>query len=264
MKKNRFLQSLPMLQFFLVACLIACSTPEEEKNKAADSAFIFYPVTKIGDGVSFVGDTLSTAGKIKQWSATRPARIDIPLSEEQREELDRSSVLFDFDKRFGLSSGSSGGSHTFPEPIRSSMLAAERTVGFRFDWYLNPMLPDVATAYPGGVIIVNPRVLATYRTAAPVYLWYFHEIAHHVLGHTNQAPRMRIGAQQTFISRALELQADEFAGRAMRKMGANEQTTRFAALDAFKTVPLGGTLTHPGRVDRVKAVMRGWSKGQGF
>ena len=75
-----------------------------------------------------------------------------------------------------------------------------------------------------------------------------HEMGHHMMGHTNR----RGGSKP-----ALELEADEFAGSVLYKLGAtleqSQNVMRFIAkADESKT--------HPGRDARLMAIERGWKK----
>ena len=73
-----------------------------------------------------------------------------------------------------------------------------------------------------------------------------HEIAHHLLGHTLGNDGSRIGE---------ELKADRWAGAALKKLGAsqNEATAVFRALPNIRA-----SATHPGREERIDAVINGW------
>ena len=74
-----------------------------------------------------------------------------------------------------------------------------------------------------------------------------HEIGHHLNGHTVSAR----GSQP-----ALELEADEFSGFVLRKMGA----TLLQAQSAMKTLASAtATRTHPGQYDRLTSIEKGWS-----
>lgn len=78
-----------------------------------------------------------------------------------------------------------------------------------------------------------------------------HEVGHHLLGHTLTGQ----GSQP-----AIELEADEFSGYALRKMGATLE-------DAEATMKLianqNATATHPGKASRLSAIEKGWESGAG-
>jgi hypothetical protein len=73
-----------------------------------------------------------------------------------------------------------------------------------------------------------------------------HEVGHHLNGHT---------LLQTGSRPDLELEADEFSGFVLRKLGASLDD----AQAAMKTASgLKASHTHPGRADRLKAIEEGW------
>lgn len=74
-----------------------------------------------------------------------------------------------------------------------------------------------------------------------------HEVGHHLNGHTIQKGKKEISA---------ELEADEFAGFILKKMGATLLQARTAVSQISSTV---STRTHPGSSDRVEAVEKGWT-----
>jgi hypothetical protein len=76
-----------------------------------------------------------------------------------------------------------------------------------------------------------------------------HEIGHHLSGHTVMRRKDR--------THAIELDADEFAGFVMRRMGATLEQARLAVMYVANPVT---TRTHPGTADRMLAVEKGWNK----
>jgi len=75
-----------------------------------------------------------------------------------------------------------------------------------------------------------------------------HEMGHHLNGHT-----LRTGGSQP----ADELEADEFSGFVLRKLGANLAQ----AQAAMATVPdAEDSPTHPGRTPRLAAIGQGWQR----
>jgi hypothetical protein len=78
-----------------------------------------------------------------------------------------------------------------------------------------------------------------------------HEIGHHLNGHTIQAGGSRPD---------IELEADEFSGFVLYKMGASLQD----AQKAISTlVSEEGSSTHPGKFQRLQAIQKGWAKASG-
>jgi hypothetical protein len=78
-----------------------------------------------------------------------------------------------------------------------------------------------------------------------------HEVGHHLMGHTISGQ----GSNPT-----IELEADEFSGYALRKMGAS-------LADAQATMNLiasqNGSATHPGKANRLSAIEEGWESAGG-
>ncbi len=78
-----------------------------------------------------------------------------------------------------------------------------------------------------------------------------HEMGHHLNGHT-----LRGGGSQP----ADELEADEFSGFVLRKLGASLAQSQAA----MATVPNDqGSRTHPGRAPRLTAISQGWQRANG-
>ncbi len=77
-----------------------------------------------------------------------------------------------------------------------------------------------------------------------------HEVGHHLEGHTQAGLRSRP---------AIELEADQFAGFVLCKMGA---TLKQAQLAMYYISNMASSKTHPGRLDRLNAIETGWDKAQ--
>lgn len=78
-----------------------------------------------------------------------------------------------------------------------------------------------------------------------------HEVGHHLNGHT-----IRKGGS----SPSVELEADEFAGFVLHKLGATlEQSQKVMKYIAG----INASETHPGRVARMLAIQNGWNKAAG-
>jgi hypothetical protein len=73
-----------------------------------------------------------------------------------------------------------------------------------------------------------------------------HEIGHHVKGHT---------FNQSGSSHKNELEADEFSGYALRKMGANLEDAQLA----MNMIAGAASATHPGKFDRLAAIAKGYN-----
>jgi hypothetical protein len=79
-----------------------------------------------------------------------------------------------------------------------------------------------------------------------------HEVGHHLNGHT---------IQKTGSSPEVELQADEFAGFILGKLGAPLEK---ATLVMNYIATVHGSATHPSRMERINAMERGWKKARGM
>jgi len=77
-----------------------------------------------------------------------------------------------------------------------------------------------------------------------------HEIGHHIDGHTEAGLKS---------CPAIELEADEFAGFVLCKMGATLQQSQLAM---YYISNMASSKTHPGRLDRLAAIEKGWNKAQ--
>ena len=109
-----------------------------------------------------------------------------------------------------------------------------------------------AVAYNGNrYILYNPDFIYKLNVAAG-NKWasvsiLAHEIGHHLNGHTLLAS----GSKPP-----LELEADEFSGFVLRKMGASLLQAQAAMELAASYKP---SLTHPGKIERTTAIARGWN-----
>ena len=104
-------------------------------------------------------------------------------------------------------------------------------------------------------ILYNPTYIATLtnitknKWAAMALL--AHEVGHHLNGHT----RRRGGSKP-----ALELEADEFAGFVLQKLGATLEEAQQVMHFIAKTK---ASSTHPARNSRLLAIEKGWNKATG-
>src|SRR5215203_1572130 len=115
-------------------------------------------------------------------------------------------------------------------------------------------IPNAAAVVYGGkrYILYNPNFI-NQLTKATGTKWaaisvLAHEIGHHLDGHTRTAS----GSQPQ-----LELEADEFSGFVLRKMGASLAE----AQAAMKTLASErASRTHPGQYDRLSSIAKGWKQ----
>jgi len=77
-----------------------------------------------------------------------------------------------------------------------------------------------------------------------------HEVGHHLEGHTEAGLKSRP---------AIELEADQFAGFVLCKMGATLQQSQLAM---YYISNITSSKTHPGRLDRLVAIEKGWHKAE--
>ncbi len=79
-----------------------------------------------------------------------------------------------------------------------------------------------------------------------------HEIGHHLNGHT-----LKAGGSQP----AMELEADDFSGFVLRKMGASLREAQ-AAMSLLASDY--GSATHPAKYQRLKAIEQGWRRADEY
>lgn len=103
-------------------------------------------------------------------------------------------------------------------------------------------------------IVYNPTFITTVNTVTKnkwSVIWLLaHEIGHHINGHTSGAGGNHI---------ACELEADEFAGSILYKLGA---TLRESQNVMFFIAKVEASKTHPGRSSRLLAIEKGWTNAQ--
>ena len=127
-------------------------------------------------------------------------------------------------------------------------------VGLRPNFEIQAANIDNAAAVVYGgkrYILYNPtfinNLIRTTGTEWAAISVLAHEIGHHLNGHTVTG----IGSQP-----ALELEADEFSGYVLRKMGA----TLAQSQAAMKTLAsANASRTHPGQYDRLASIEKGWN-----
>ena len=80
------------------------------------------------------------------------------------------------------------------------------------------------------------------------YVLLAHEIGHHLDGHT---------IRKTGSTPAVELEADEFAGFVLFKLGATLQQAQHVM---YYIAGAEASATHPARISRLQAIEKGWSR----
>lgn len=89
------------------------------------------------------------------------------------------------------------------------------------------------------------------------YNWQYLTILAHELGHFQNNHFSPI-VRKTFSNNDLELQADEYAGYVINKLGGTLEQGKFIFNSNF--VSLNKTLEHPARKDRIEAFEKGYNK----
>ncbi len=114
-------------------------------------------------------------------------------------------------------------------------------------------VPNAAAVIYSGkrFVLYNPRFVERLNKAAGSK-WasvsiLAHEIGHHLNGHTLTATGSRPD---------IELEADEFSGFILRKMGASLNDSQLAMKIA---ADVKSSHTHPGKSDRLLAIAKGWT-----
>jgi hypothetical protein len=115
-------------------------------------------------------------------------------------------------------------------------------------------IPNAAAVVQGSTryILYNPNFIASIEKAAG-NKWasiaiLAHEIGHHLNGHTISG----LGSRPN-----IELEADEFSGFVLRKMGASLEQAQLAMKVA---ADVKASSTHPGKNDRLEFIAYGWNK----
>ena len=126
----------------------------------------------------------------------------------------------------------------------------------RFELRATTQVANAAAVVANGqrYLLYNPQFVAAVNRAGHTD-WagisiLAHEMGHHLNGHT-----LRPGGSQPQD----ELEADEFSGFVLRKLGASLAQAQ-AALAAVTTDE--GSATHPGRTPRLAAISAGWQRAE--
>ncbi|RTQ51719.1 membrane-binding protein [Hymenobacter gummosus] len=146
-----------------------------------------------------------------------------------------------------------------PAPQRDVLREITDVVGLkpRFELRATTQVENAAAVVYGGkrFLLYNPNFVAAVNRASRTD-WagvsiLAHEMGHHLNGHTLQGG----GSNPSD-----ELEADEFSGFVLRKMGASlsEAQTAMAVVSQDYDSP-----THPGRPTRLAAIGRGWQQANG-
>lgn len=119
-------------------------------------------------------------------------------------------------------------------------------------------IPNAAAAIIGTqrYILYNPGFIRKIRLSSshdwPAISVLAHELGHHLNGHT---------LQMTGSRPEMELEADEFSGFVLRKMGASLDESQVALKMIASPY---GSLTHPPAWERLDAVETGWNRADTY
>jgi hypothetical protein len=105
-------------------------------------------------------------------------------------------------------------------------------------------------------ILYNPRFI-NLLTRATGTKWSAISVLAHEIGHHLYSPSVNKGKQPM----ATELEADQFSGFVLEKMGATLDEAE-AAISLLATTE--ATATHPGRADRIRSIAKGWNNAGGI
>jgi len=131
--------------------------------------------------------------------------------------------------------------------------------GLKTDFELkeaNVMNIEASIAHKKRLILYNPTYITTLNKISnnswTVMALLAHEVGHHLNGHT---------MRKRGSSPELELEADEFAGFILNRLGATLEQSQHVMHYIAK---IKGSKTHPGRNSRLLAIEKGWNRGSEF
>jgi hypothetical protein len=142
-----------------------------------------------------------------------------------------------------------------PEDAQQLVTEIMNAVGLKADFILKPAKVsniEAAVFKHKRYIFYNPEFMSWINKAtndkwAPIAL-LAHEIGHHLNGHT---------LKKRGNSQLPELEADEFAGFVLHKLGASLEQSQHIMYYIAKAK---ASKTHPARADRMLAIETGWNK----
>ena len=142
-----------------------------------------------------------------------------------------------------------------PEDVQQLVTGIVNAVGLNADFILKPAKVtniEASVSKHKRYIFYNPEFISWINKAtndkwAAIAL-LAHEIGHHLNGHT---------LKKRGNSQLPELEADEFAGFVLHKLGASLEQSQYIMYYIAKAQ---GSKTHPARADRMLAIQTGWNK----
>jgi len=140
------------------------------------------------------------------------------------------------------------------DPVSSIVEEIIEAIGLKANFKLRPaQVPNaIAVTYHGERFVLYNPVFLQALTEATGNKWaavsvLAHEIGHHLNGHTTD----KFGSQP-----GKELEADEFSGFVLRRMGASLEQAQAAMKLAGNRKP---SSTHPPQSERLYAIAKGWN-----
>lgn len=141
-----------------------------------------------------------------------------------------------------------------PEDVQKIVIEIMNAVGLKPNFILKPAKVtniEASVSKHQRYILYNPEFISwinnTCKDQWTAIALLAHEIGHHLNGHTLK----RRGNNR------LELEADEFAGFVLNKLGASLEQSQHIMNYIAKTQE---SETHPARADRMLAIKTGWNK----
>jgi hypothetical protein len=124
----------------------------------------------------------------------------------------------------------------------------------------------IATSYKGIRYIIYDKYfmqdIANNTTSWSKLSILAHEVGHHVNGHSmNLLAVASVDVPTLKESREMELEADEYSGFIMQKLGATLSQAQ-AAINKYTTDRYDTYSTHPSKYKRLKAIERGYNKAK--
>jgi Zn-dependent peptidase ImmA (M78 family) len=159
------------------------------------------------------------------------------------------------DKSTRISSGDTLSSSIFASSMQNILEQIKNVAGINMNFEIKEadvLNIEATIKHRKKYILYNSSFISSLNNAADdkwsVIALVAHEIGHHIIGHTKR----RGGSKP-----ALELEADEFAGSILYKLGATlEQSQNVMHFISKKDA----STTHPGRDARLIAIENGWKK----
>lgn len=162
-------------------------------------------------------------------------------------------------KESDLPSLAAGSAPTGDLPVIVSKILTTVGLPSNFSVQETAEIPNAAAMVKDGVpvLLINPSWISQIGGGWTTAFVLSHEIGHHLLGHLTLTVSKTPAASITLGQK--ELEADEFAGFVLGRMGASEEEATEAVSKLSNEVE---TEIYPGRAKRLVAVTAGWKKAR--